>query len=172
MKQPVDSSVSMTQASGDTFTASDSGKVITVTPVLDTAVYAANELLFNSVELQSAVRENGGTATITSIVIEDKDDQAATAYTLVFANANTNFGTLNAAPSLDDTAGETVLGCVPVAVGDWVDLGGFKVATVRNIGLKVQAAAASTSLWLACVNGAGTPTFTASGWKIKVGLAN
>ena len=145
--------------------------VVTVTPTLDIAgAYAGGDLLFDSAEVANAVRENGYAAILESVTVLDKADQGV-AFTLLIANANTDFGTPNSAPDPDDTEAETVLGWVPIATSDYVDLGLSKVACVRNIGLMLQAGAATTSLWIAAINGTGTPTYgAATDLVIKLGF--
>jgi len=143
--------------------------VITVTPVCDTNPYASGDLIFDSAEIALAVRANGGTAILQSVTIIDKDDQGV-AFTLIFADAATDFGTLNSAPDADDTECATVIGIVPVATTDYIDLGAARVACIRNIGLLLKAGAATTSLYVAAVNGTGTPTFSASGLVLQIAL--
>jgi hypothetical protein len=152
-----------------TITVSASDIVVTVTPTLDTNAYASGDLLFDSTEVANAVRANGGTAILQSITVIDKDDQGI-AFTLLIANAATDFGTLNAAPDPDDTETVTVIGWVPIATSDYVDLGGARVACVRNLGLLCQAGGATTSLYATGVNGIGTPTFTAAGLVLQLGF--
>jgi hypothetical protein len=146
-----------------------SDAVITVTPTLDTNAYAAGDLLFDSTAVAAAVRANAYTAILESITIIDKADQGA-AFTLLFANAETDFGTLNAAPDPDDTEAATVIGWAPVAATDYVDLGGAKVACIRNIGLLLKAGAATTTIYIAGINGSGTPTYAASDLVLQIGL--
>lgn len=146
-----------------------SDTVVTVTPTLDTNVYASGDLLFDSTEITNAVRANGGHSILESITVIDKADQGV-AFTLLFANAATDFGTLNNAPDPDDTEAATVIGFVPVAIGDYVDLGGARVACVRNIGLMLKAGGATTSLYIAGVNGTGTPTYGASELVFQLGF--
>lgn len=143
--------------------------VVSVTPTLDTNAYAAGDLLFDSTEIASAVRANGGTAILQSITMLDKADQGVD-MTLVFANVATDFGTLNAAPDPDDTESGTVIGHVAVFSGDYVDLGANRVACVRNVGLMLKAGAATTSLYVAGINGTGTPTYAASDLVIQFGF--
>jgi hypothetical protein len=143
--------------------------VVSVTPTLDTNAYAAGDLLFDSTEIAAAVRANGGTAILQSITMLDKADQGVD-MTLVFANAATDFGTLNAAPDPDDTESGTVIGHVAVFSGDYVDLGANRVACVRNVGLMLKAGAATTSLYVAGINGTGTPTYAASDLVIQFGF--
>lgn len=143
--------------------------VVTVTPTLDTNAYASGDLLFDSTEVAAAVRANGGHAILESVTIIDKGDQGV-AFTLLIANAATDFGTLNSAPDADDTECATVIGWAPVATSDYVDLGAAKVACIRNIGLLLKAGAATTSVWVAGVNGTGTPTFGASDLVVQLGF--
>lgn len=135
--------------------------VVTVTPTVDTSAYANGDLLFDATEVANAVRSNGSTAILQSVTIIDKADQK-TAFALLIANAATDFGTLNSAPDPDDTEAATVIGWVPVVAADYVDLGGASVACICNIGLLLKAGAATTSLYIAGVNGTGTPTYSAA----------
>lgn len=143
--------------------------VITVTPTLDTNAYASGDLLFDATEIANAVRAIGGHAILQSVTLLDKSDQGV-AMTLVFANAATDFGTLNSAPDPDDTEAETVIGHVAIGAGDYLDLGASKVACVKNLGLLLKAGAATTSLYVAGINGAGTPTYAASNLILQLGL--
>lgn len=143
--------------------------VITITPTCDTNAYASGDLIFDSTEITGAVRGLGGTAILQSVVLYDAADQKV-AMTLVFANAATDFGTLNSAPDPDDTECLTVIGHVAIATTDYLDLGGASVACIRNLGLTMKAAATTTSLWVAAVNGTGTPTYAASSLVLQIGL--
>lgn len=143
--------------------------VVTVTPTLDTNAYGSGDLLFDSTEIANAVRANGGHAVLQSVTLLDKADQGV-AMTLVFANAATDFGTPNSAPDPDDTEAATVIGTVVVGTGDYIDLGANRVACVRGIGLLLKAGAATTSLYVAGVNGTGTPTFGASDLVLQLGF--
>ena len=142
---------------------------ITVTATLDTSAYSSGDLLFDSTEIAAAVRANGGHCVLQSITITDIDDQK-TAHTLVFLNAATDMGAANSAPDPDDTELLTIIGHVPVVAADWVDMGTGSVACIRNIGLGLKAGASTTSLWVAGINGTGTPTHSASGLKISLYL--
>jgi hypothetical protein len=143
--------------------------VVTVTPTLDTSAYASGDLLFDSTEITAAVRANGGHAILQTITMLDKADQGV-AMTLLFANAATDFGALNGAPDPDDTEAGTVIGHIGVLSGDYVDLGASKVACIRNIGLMLKAGAATTSLYVAAINGTGTPTYANGDLVLQLGF--
>lgn len=134
---------------------------VTVTPTCDTNAYGSGDLIFDSTAVASAVRAVGGHCVLHSVLVHDKADQGV-AFTLVIANAATDFGTLNSAPDPDDTEAGTIIGWVPIATTDYIDVGASKVACVRGIGLGLKAGAATTSLYVAGINGTGTPTYGAS----------
>jgi len=145
--------------------------VVTITPTLDTNAYTGGDLLFDSTEIANAVRVNGGTCIVQSITIIDKDDQLKP-MKLIFADAATDFGTVNSAPDPDDTEVATVVGHYEVSIDDSannIDLGGASVHCHRNVGLVLKAGAATTSLWVAGMT-MGAPTHTASGLVIKLGI--
>jgi hypothetical protein len=144
------------------------GDVVDVTLTLDTSAYAGGDLLADTQSF-TGVRVNGGRAILQSVTVIDEDDQGA-AFTIYFLSANNSFGTENSAPSISDANARDVLGWVDVSTADYKDLGGVRVASVKGIGLLLEAAGGSTSLYLAVVNGTGTPTYTASGVKLKLGL--
>ena len=121
-----------------------------------------------STAVASAVRVAAGKAVLHSLILNDKDDQGA-ALDVLILRTNVSLGTENAAPSITDANANEVLGIISVISTDWIDLGGCKVATKTNLGLIVEAGAASTSLYIAAIT-RGTPTHTASGIVVKLGL--
>lgn len=143
--------------------------IIDVTLSLDTAIYASGDLLADAQVVTNAMRVVGGTGVLQSLALIDEDDQGV-AMTVYIASGSGSFGTENAAPSITDALARNILGWVDVAATDWKDLGGVRVANLRGLGLMVKAAAASRDLYVAVVNGTGTPTFTASGVRLKLGF--
>lgn len=139
-----------------------------VTPVLDTAIYAAGDTLFDTTEVAGASRVQGAPVKLTSITLLDEDDQGV-ACELYILGASGTFGAINAAPSITDTVARNVQGHVAVAAGDWKDLGLNRVACLENLNIICKPASGSTSLYIAATTG-GTPTHTASGIKIKLGF--
>lgn len=153
---PVSGTVAVTGAGGV------SAASVSVTPVCEAAAYHSGDVLFDSVEIANAARANGTGVELVSLVARDKDDQAAAAMTLYFFNANTSLGTKNAAPDIDDTEIDTLVGMLTIPASAWVDVGASKVAVMPNVGLLMHPGGASTSLYVAATT-AGTPTQTASG---------
>lgn len=136
---------------------------------LDTSAYASGDVLAATQELIGAVPTPGGHALLHSLVVNDKDDQGQ-ALDLVFLRSNVSIGTENAAVSIADNDADEVLGIVSVAVSDFQDLGGCRIATVPSIGIVLEAASSSTSIYIAAIS-KGIGTYTAAGITIKVGLA-
>ncbi|MBI1188308.1 MAG: hypothetical protein GC206_13420 [Alphaproteobacteria bacterium] len=152
------------------------GAPIRITPtVLSADAYDAGDLFFDVTEIANAVDALGGAGVIDQIVIYDKGDQAAAAMTLIFAQASTSLGSLDAAPNISDAnaagaAAGAGLRTVAVASGDFIDVGGLKVATLRDVKLIVNAAAASRSIYLGAMC-AGTPTQATGDIVIDVWMA-
>jgi hypothetical protein len=142
--------------------------VVLITASLDTSIYADGDTLFDTQEIASAARVNGGTVILQSVMVSDISDQGQP-FDLIFFNANTSLGTENSAPDIDDTEVLTVIGRVQISAADYYDLGGNRVACVRGIGLMMKAGAATTSLYVAGVS-RGTGTYTASGLQIQFGF--
>jgi hypothetical protein len=99
----------------------------------------------------------------------DKDDQGA-AFDIWFLNANQTMGTENAAPSISDANAATIVGRIQVGTSDYYDLGGVKVASLSGFAIPFLPVSGGTSLYVAVVNGSGTPTYTASGIVLRIGI--
>jgi hypothetical protein len=138
---------------------------VDLTLSLDTNIYAAADLLADTQELAGAVRVNAGTAILQSVQLLDADDQGQP-LDLVFLNANQSMGTENSAPNISDANAAKIIGNVSVLSSDWIDIGTSRIATIRNIGLALKAAAGTTSIWVAALS-QGTGTYTASGITAK-----
>lgn len=144
-------------------------RVVDLTLSLDTSAYADGDVLAATQEVASVTRENGGPALLESINLLDEDDNG-TALDLVFFDANVALGTENSAPNISDANARNILGIVSIATGDYVDLGGARVALKRDLGLILKAASGSRSIYVAAITRGGTPTYTASGIKIRFGF--
>ena len=152
------------------------GTCVRVTPtVLNADAYDSGDVLFTMTEIPLAVDANGGLARIEQIVIYDKDDQTAAAWQLWFGAGSTTLAPPDSAPSISDanaagaTAGLGLRG-LAVASADFIDAGGLKIATKTNIGLIVQAAADSRSVYVGAVV-TGTPTQATGGIVMDIYFA-
>lgn len=145
--------------------------LIDVTLTTDTSAYASADLIADTQEVAGAVATAGGYAKLESVAVLDEDDQGV-AFDIFFMQNSTSFGTENSAPNISDAnARSNVLAKVAIATADYFDFGGAKLASVANIGRIVKAASGSTSIYVAVVNGAGTPTYSATGLKLRLGFS-
>lgn len=142
--------------------------LIEVTLSLDTNIYADGDVLAATQEVAGVFRANYVRGLLRSVVLLDKDDQGV-ALDLVFLRSNVALGTENAAPNISDTNAEAVLGIVNVAAADYVDLGGARVAT-KILTAPLPLESTTTSLWLAAITRGGTPTHSAAGIIVKLGM--
>jgi len=147
----------------------DGLRYIDVTPVLDTNAYTANDTLFDKTEIPNAAKGFGEPVELVSLAVIDKDDQTAAAVDLYFLSSDVTFGAANSAPSISDTDAVHLLGCVSLAAGDWKDVGGAKVATKTAIGMILKPKEGTKSVYVAATC-AGTPTQTASGYRLRFGF--
>jgi hypothetical protein len=144
--------------------------VVSVTLSTDTAAYASGDLIADTQQIDAFFRVADGTGVINSINIIDEDAQGVALY-IIFMSTSTSLGTENSAPNISDanlTAG--FQGIVAVATTDYVTISGTKVATIKNIGLPVKAASGTDDLYIAVLNATGTPTFTAAGLEMRIGV--
>jgi hypothetical protein len=142
-----------------------------ITPVIDTAIYAANDVLFVPIEIVDAGRVAGANVVLNGIVMLDEDDETAFAFDLVFLRSNVSLGTLNGAVDISDANAAEVLGVVKVAATDVEDLINNMLYFRNGLGLQMQLAAASKSLWVGGILRSATPTFAAAtNLKLKLGI--
>ncbi len=143
--------------------------VIDVTLTPDTSIMADNDVIAATQEVTSFFRKVGGTAFVHSIRLLDEDDQAQDVE-LVFLDADGSVGAENAAYAPSDTVARTIIGTVLVSTSDYSDANTSQTATKANVGLLLKSGA-STSVWMAAVCRSGTPTYTAAGLKLKIGVS-
>jgi hypothetical protein len=147
-------------------------KVITVVPTLDTSAYASADTLFLATAIPNAVLDTNGTAVLESVIVVDIDNQKQ-AIDLVFFDITpaSSYGAANAAYALVDADSINILGRISILAADYVSSSTTNAeATVKNIGLLLQAAAKSRDIYVVGVCRSGTPTYTAAGLKFRFGL--
>lgn len=136
--------------------------LIDVTFSLDTSAFASGDVLADTQVVAGAFFENDGQGILHSLALVDKDDQKV-AMTVLLFSANVALGTENSAPSISDANAANFLGAIDITAGDWRDLGGVSVCELSGLGKIVKAASGTKDIYVALLNGTGTPTFTASG---------
>lgn len=153
---------------GNLKTAGDNITLLPITFVLDTLIHAAGDVLAVPTVL-TAFTEADGYGILQSIVLNDKDDQGIALYVVVM-DSNPTLGALNAACAITDANADFILGIIPVETTDWFDIGGCRIATIRNIGLPIKSVSGLTTLYLALVT-RGTPTHAGASMTARVGIA-
>lgn len=143
---------------------------IDVTLSLDTSQYGIGDVLADTQVVTNAMRVNDGTGVLQSVTVIDQDDQKAAFY-IYLLSANVVMGTENSLPSISDTNALQILGPpIAIAAADYFDLGGASVAGKDGLAKVVKPATGTRDLYVAVVNGSGTPTFTAAGIKLRLGF--
>jgi hypothetical protein len=143
--------------------------LVDVTLTLDTSAYASGDLLADTQVVSNAMRLNDVCGILHSLTVVDEDDQGV-AFDVYLLSANNTLGTENAAPTVSDANARDILTKIPIATTDYYDLGGVRIAEVHGLSRVVKPASGSKDLYVAVVNGTGTPTFTASGVRLRLGF--
>lgn len=164
MTLPTGVSVDSTRAIYETLNSAD---VFDVTLVLDTNIYASGDVLAIPQEITGVFDLAGQKRALHSVILLDGDDQAQ-AVDLVFFNASASLGTINAAVSISDADAAKIIGYVSLEAGDAKDLINSTLFAKSSVGQVLEGA--STSLWIGAICRGGTPTYTASGMKVKLGF--
>lgn len=148
-------------AAGDTTTplpVKGQAPLVRIAPTLQTSAYTAGTVLFATTAIANLAPSNDQGIVLESLFVVDKDDEGA-AITLHFFSSNVALGTLGSAPSLSDAdAASSWLGSVDIVTGDYKDLGGVKVASLKGIGLNLQPGSGARAVWVGGI-AVGTPTF-------------
>lgn len=143
--------------------------VRSITLSLDTNAYGSGDVIAATQELTEAVKALDGGAFLESMTVIDKDDQGA-AFDVYVMDANVAMGTENSTPNISDANAENILGKIAVGTSDYSDLGGVKVATIKNLHIPIKSSGGTSSVYVAVVNGSGTPTYTAAGIVLRFGI--
>lgn len=147
------------------------GKIVEVTLSLDTGgAYADGDVMADSQAADGVARTAAGYAKLVSLEVIDEDDQGE-ALDLYFLSANVSLGTENSPPNISDTNARNVLGKVPIAAADFYDLGGVRIASKmeKDLGMLLKAATGGTAVYVGAI-ARGTPTYTASGVRLRIGV--
>ncbi len=144
-------------------------RLIDVALTLDTSIYAAGDVLSDVVAVSNVCRNIDEAALLRSLTLLDEDDQAA-ALDIYLLSANVTIGAFNGAPSISDANARNLLAKIAVAAADYVDLGGVRVASYNNLDRVLKPVSGTRDIYVAAVNGAGTPTYTVNGLRLRLGV--
>lgn len=143
------------------------GKVIQSTPTVSTSIYASGDQVGTLMELQNAVDDSSGTATIVSVSLHDKASQSSILQVLFFNDAPTVTSSDNAALNISDAEmAAKCIGHVSIVAADYFALSASSMACVRNVQLVVNSVKSATnttgkSIW-AIIRSGGTPTYAST----------
>lgn len=149
-------------------------KLLTFTPVIDTAIYASGDVLAVATVLNNVMTDEGGCAMLESLLVIDKSNQKVAIDVLFFDSAPANsLGALNAAYALVDADSSKIVARHSILAADYISSGALNAeASYGNIKKILKSAARSKALYIALVVRSGTPTYgVASDLIIKLGLA-
>lgn len=138
---------------------------VDITLSLPTAVLAADRVMADTQAITNAMRAADATGTLLSVSVIDRDDQGIP-FDILFFSSNVSLGTENAAPTITDANAGNYLNRVQIAAGDYVDLGGARVADRAAIGIGLMPASGTRDVYFACIT-RGAPTYTAAGVTIR-----
>jgi hypothetical protein len=145
-------------------------RTIDFVPVLETSILADNDVLFIPIQVPGCFKA-GESAKLISVQVIDTDDQGQD-FDLYFFNASATLGTLNAAVSISDTDAAKAVGQVVItAAANGTDMiNSWLFVKTLDEGIVMTPADGSSSVWVGGVIRSGTPTYTATGFKIKLGF--
>jgi hypothetical protein len=154
------------------------GKIISVTPTLDTNAYATGDHLGTLMTLSNAVERSLGSAILHGLTIIDKAEQKSAVDVLFFNSAPTIASADNAALDITDAEmAAKFIGLISVASADYKDIDGSSVATLRGLDLLLQSAKLSGQIanndaknLYAILCSRGSPTYAATDLVVKFHL--
>jgi hypothetical protein len=142
--------------------------MVSFTPTLDTAAYAANDVLFATAAVTLA-RANDKCVALMSLTGIDKSKNKP-AMTLFFYQTNVTSAAANAANNLSDSDAITCLGFQRILAGDWIDLANNSFCCFKGINLLLEPATGTQIVYVVGILDAGTPTFAVGDLVLKFGM--
>lgn len=145
--------------------------VVPFTPTLDTAIYAAGDVLFATAPITLA-RANDGRVMLQSLTVMDKSKQKP-AFSIFFYKTNVTSAAANAANNLSDADAVNYLGHISIAAADYKDLANNSFLTYaggKAPGLLLEAATGAQTVYAIGILDAGTPTFAVGDLVLGLGV--
>lgn len=127
--------------------------------------YADGDVFGDVFSIADACRSPLGSGLLQEITVLDFDDQGFGLDILLF-KGNPTVQAKNAAWAVSDAEMLKCLGLVQVSSGDFLDLGGNRIATKSGLGIGIKPTDGTTLYVATRIRGAGT--YTASGVKLKL----
>ena len=148
-------------------------KVIDVDLTLDTSASTAGDVVadFQKMEFNSIASNIISRGTINNIVVIDKDDQGAEMDVVFSDKPDTTppvLGTEGSAVSISDADAATIIGAINVPSANYIDLINSQVAK-PDVSAPIPFDVNQSYLYVGVVT-RGTPTYTASGVKLRISV--
>jgi hypothetical protein len=144
--------------------------IVSYTPVLYSAGAAtASTLMSDAAVVSNALSGDFRSGIIQTLLVIDKDSQGA-AFDLWTLDTVVSLGTLNSAPNITAANAVNLMSRISVGTGDYVTFTNFKAAFITGLAVPVHAIDTTRDIAVALINGAGTPTHTASGLVLRFGI--
>ena len=140
---------------------SESRLVISVTPTINTAIYATGDAIGGKQTLTGAARGSGGVACLESVAIIDKGNQKAACDILFFDSDPAAATITNNAAFVFSTDISKLVGIVHIATTDWITIDSNAICHIANI--RKQMLTVGTANLFVAVVGTGTPTYLTAG---------
>ena len=149
------------------------------TPVLDTGIYAAGDVLFPTIEVTDFFRvqrdqSEGANVALNSIQMYDADDEAALEVDLIFFRSSVSVGAANDPfAGISDTELLEVIGVATIdsATDTVFDFINNRYYQKEGLAIQMQGLAGSKSVFVSGINRTNTPTFaTASDLTFRLGV--
>lgn len=128
-----------------------------VTPTVTAGAYSAGDAVGGLLTFTNAA--SGSMARVVSVVVIDKGDQGV-ALNLFLAKETFTATADNDAINISDSDAAKSIGCVAIATGDYVDVGGAKIAT-KQVGYLGFVDSGDTNLYGQLIT-TGTPTYAST----------
>jgi hypothetical protein len=144
-------------------------KYVDVTLSLHTNAGEALDLLADAQIVAACTRANDVESLLQSLVVIDEDDNGAV-LKIIFLSASTTLGSEGAALGPADSVAREILGIVDIAAADYMDGANWKVASKNNLGIVIKPASGTDDCYVAVQLVSGTPTFSASGIRLRMGF--
>lgn len=137
----------------------------------DTSAYANGDVIADTQQIDAALRVADGTGILESIAIFDTDDNTPYSFTIYIHNTSTSIGTENAAISITDAnAVAGIKAPVSFTSGDCFDLINGRMYYRTGLSVPIVAASGTDDIYVSMVCVTGTPTHTATGITIILGI--
>lgn len=130
---------------------------VSVTPTITAGAYSAGDAVGGLMTFANA--GSGAMLKIISVVVIDKGDQKA-ALNLFLASSSFTATADNDPINISDSDAAKSIGCISIATGDYVDVGGASVAT-KQVGFIGYVDSSDTSLYGQLIT-TGTPTYAST----------